>query len=79
MGSCNYKKKLEIKVHLIDKIMNTLINLEKKINSELTTKIENSKIIHNQLYISINKEDLVDVILFLKTNKVAYLLIELNV
>ena len=49
--------------------MNTLIDLEKKINSELTTKIDNSKILHNQLYIDINKEDLIDVILFLKTNK----------
>ena len=49
--------------------MNTLIELEKKINSELTTKIDSSKIIHNQLYLNINKEDLVDVILFLKTNK----------
>ncbi len=49
--------------------MNTLIDLEKKINSELTTKIDQSKILHNQLYIDINKEDLIDVILFLKTNK----------
>ena len=52
----NYKKKLETKVHLIDKNMNTLINLEKKINSELTTKIDSSKILHNQLYININKD-----------------------
>ncbi len=49
--------------------MNTLIELEKKINSELTTKIDNSEIKHNQLYIESNKEDLIDVILFLKTNK----------
>ena len=49
--------------------MNNLIDLEKKINSELTTKIDNSKILHNQLYIDIDKEDLIDVILFLKTNK----------
>jgi NADH-quinone oxidoreductase subunit C len=48
--------------------MNTLIDLEKKINSELTTKVDQSKILHNQLYIEINKEDLIDVILFLKTN-----------
>ena len=48
--------------------MNTLIELEKKINSELTTKIGQSKILHNQLYIEINKEDLIDVVLFLKTN-----------
>ena len=48
--------------------MKTLINLEKKINSELTTKINNSEIKHNQLYVEIDKEDLIDVILFLKTN-----------
>ena len=44
-------------------------DLEKKINSELTTKIKESKILHNQLYLSINSEDLLDVILLLKTNK----------
>ena len=49
--------------------MNTLIELEKKINSELTTKIDKSKIKHNQLYIEIDKEDLIDVTIFLKTNK----------
>ena len=48
--------------------MTNLIDLEKKINSELTTKINNSEIKHNQLYIDINKEDLIDVSLFLKTN-----------
>ena len=50
--------------------MKTLIDLEKKINSELTTKIKNSEIKHNQLYVFIDKEDLIDVTLFLKTNKV---------
>ena len=49
--------------------MNTLIELEKKINSELTTKIDKSNISHRQLNLEINKEDLIDVILFLKTNK----------
>tara|TARA_B100001057_G_scaffold473715_1_gene538513 strand:- start:685 stop:1290 length:606 start_codon:yes stop_codon:yes gene_type:complete len=49
--------------------MNTLIELEKKINSELTTKINQSKISHDQLYIDINKDNLIDVTLFLKTNK----------
>ena len=43
--------------------------LEKKINSELTTKIKKTEIKHNQLYIEIDKEDLIDVTLFLKTNK----------
>ena len=49
--------------------MINLIDLEKKINSELTTKINDSKIVHEQLYLSIDNEDLLDVILFLKTNK----------
>ena len=45
------------------------MTLEKKINSELTTKINKSEIKHNQLYIEIDKDDLIDVTLFLKTNK----------
>ena len=49
--------------------MINLIDLEKKINSELTTKINKSEIKHNQIYIEIDKEDLIDVTLFLKTNK----------
>ena len=49
--------------------MITLTDLEKKINSELTTKIKDSKILHNQLYISIESDDLIDVTLFLKNNE----------
>ena len=49
--------------------MNNLIDLEKKINSELTTKINKSSIKHDQIYVEIDKEDLIDVVLFLKTNK----------
>ena len=49
--------------------MKKIEDLEKKINSELTTKIKESKILHNQLYLTINSEDLLDVILLLKTNK----------
>ena len=49
--------------------MINLEDLEKKINSELTTKIKESKIKHNQLYVTINSEDLLDVILLIKTNK----------
>tara|TARA_B100001175_G_scaffold77635_1_gene64824 strand:- start:178 stop:786 length:609 start_codon:yes stop_codon:yes gene_type:complete len=44
-------------------------DLEKKINSELATKIKESKILHDQLYLSINFEDLLDVVLLIKTNK----------
>ena len=46
-----------------------LNDLEKKINSELTTKINSSHIKHNQLYFEIDKDDLLDVVLFIKTNK----------
>ena len=49
--------------------MTNLIDLEKKINSELTTKIKKTEIRHNQLYIEIEKDNLIDVTLFLKTNK----------
>ena len=48
--------------------MSNLIGLEKKINSQLTTKINRSKINHNQLYLNIDAEDILDVIIFLKTN-----------
>tara|TARA_B100001057_G_scaffold359726_1_gene361960 strand:- start:2149 stop:2754 length:606 start_codon:yes stop_codon:yes gene_type:complete len=49
--------------------MKNLIDLEKKINSELTTKINKTEIKHSQIYIEIDKEDLIDVILFLKGNQ----------
>jgi NADH-quinone oxidoreductase subunit C len=49
--------------------MINLIDLEKKINSELTTKIKKSEIRHDQLYINIDSEDLIDVTLFIKSNK----------
>ena len=49
--------------------MINLIDLEKKINSELTTKIKKSEIKHDQLYISIDREDLIDVTLFIKSNE----------
>ena len=49
--------------------MKNLIDLEKKINSELTTKINKTSIKHDQIYVEIDKEDLIDVVLFIKTNK----------
>ena len=49
--------------------MNTATDLEKKINSELGTKIKTSTIKHQQIYITINIDDLVDVATFLKTNQ----------
>ena len=49
--------------------MQNLINLEKKINSELRTKIKKTEIRHEQLYINIDNEDLLDVTLFIKSNE----------
>jgi len=49
--------------------MINLTDLEKKINSELTTKIKKSEIRHEQLYLNINSEDLMDVTLFIKSNE----------
>ena len=48
--------------------MKSLEDLEKIINSELTTKINSSKIKHEHIYINIDENDLTDVIFFLKTN-----------
>ena len=49
--------------------MINLTDLEKKINSELTTKVKKSEIRHEQLYLNINSEDLIDVTLFIKSNE----------
>ena len=49
--------------------MINLIDLEKKVNSELTTKINKSEIKHEQLYLYINSEDLINVTLFIKSNE----------
>ena len=43
-------------------------DLEKKINSELNTKVSSSKIVHETLNFSIEKDDLKEVLLFLKSN-----------
>ncbi len=49
--------------------MQDLQKLEKKINSELTTKIKSSKINHGQLHFKIDHEDLINVIIFFKSNQ----------
>ena len=49
--------------------MNNLLDLEKKINSELTTKIKKSEIKHDQIFLEIDKDNLIDVTQFIKTNK----------
>ena len=48
--------------------MNNLLDLEKKINSELATKVKSSKISHEHICINIENENLLDVVLFLKNN-----------
>ena len=48
--------------------MKNLENLEKIINSELTSKVKSSKIKHNQIYLNIEENDLINVIMFLKNN-----------
>ena len=49
--------------------MSNLESLEKRINSEFGTKIKNSKIKHNQIYIAIDSEDILDTTILLKTNQ----------
>ena len=48
--------------------MKNLEDLEKKINSELTTKINKTEIKHSQIFLETDKDDFIDVCLFLKTN-----------
>ena len=48
--------------------MNNLLDLEKKINSELATKIKSSQINHDQLYLNIESDSLIEVLVFLKNN-----------
>ena len=47
----------------------TLNDLEKTVNSGLTTTVKKSEINFGQLYIDINFEDIISTILFLKTNQ----------
>jgi len=47
----------------------TVIDLEKTVNSGLSTNIKKSEINFNQLFITVDIENLISVILFLKTNK----------
>ncbi len=48
--------------------MKNLSDIEKKINSELATKINESNLSHNQIFLKIDNEDLLEVVTFLKTN-----------
>ena len=49
--------------------MKNLTDLEKKVNLELNTKINFSRLKHEHLYLNINSENLIEVAIFLKTNK----------
>ena len=49
--------------------MKSLKDIEKLINSELATKIQNSFIKNSELTIEINENDLIEVIQFLKSNE----------
>ena len=48
--------------------MKNLENLEKFINSELTSKINNSFIKHDSIYLNIDYDEIIEVITFLKNN-----------
>ena len=50
-------------------MLENLKKLEKLINSELTSKIQNSLIENHELLIEINERDLIEVIQFLKSNE----------
>ena len=50
--------------------MENIMSLEKAINSELTSKIISTKINHKQIHINIEDHDLIEVMLFLKTNSI---------
>ena len=50
-------------------MITSIENLEKVVNSGLTTSIKKSEIIFEQLYIEINIENLNSTVLFLKTNE----------
>ena len=50
-------------------MISKLQNLEKLINSELSSKIQSSSINNEELLIEINQKDLIDVVQFLKLNE----------
>ena len=50
-------------------ILKKIQKIEKLINSELSSKIQNSLINHDELLIEIDEKDLIDVIQFLKSNE----------
>ena len=70
MEFCSYKKKLGERVQSKDKKMSSILkDLEKLINSELSSKIKSSIIANNELLIETEETELIDVVQFLKTNE----------
>ena len=49
--------------------MKTIYDLEKMVNSSLTTAVKSSKVNYGQLFVDVGVEDLYSTILFLKTNE----------
>ena len=47
---------------------NNLQNLEKIVNSQLASKIQQSNIENNELFFEVKEEDLIETIQFLKSN-----------
>tara|TARA_B110000438_G_scaffold283227_1_gene311037 strand:+ start:58 stop:669 length:612 start_codon:yes stop_codon:yes gene_type:complete len=50
-------------------MISTVIDLEKAVNSDLTTSVKKSEISFDQLFIEVQTEDIISVLLFLKTNE----------
>ena len=69
MESYSYKKKFEEKEPKKDKMSTKLNDLEKTINSGLSTEVIKSEIIFEQLYITVDIKNIISTILFLKTNE----------
>tara|TARA_Y100001970_G_scaffold265842_1_gene353878 strand:- start:6681 stop:7343 length:663 start_codon:yes stop_codon:yes gene_type:complete len=64
----NFKKKLEEKVLKKDNSMMQLSDLNKLLNSELTTKINSSNIENEELLLNVEPSNISSVLLFLKSN-----------
>ena len=65
----NFKRKLEEKVLLKDKMILKLQKIEKLINSELSSKVKSSSIDNDELLIEVDEKDIVDVVQFLRSNE----------
>jgi NADH-quinone oxidoreductase subunit C len=66
----SFKKKYEEKVQFKNNFMptNKIYELEKIVNSELTSKIQKSEVSFGELLVEVMPVDLIDVIYFLKSN-----------